>query len=69
MTLPPVDRGGTLGEFTEAEEGRGLRRTGDGPLTCGVCAWNAEKDWTGMFAGMDGFKRGEGSRESEERGG
>lgn len=32
----------------------------------GLCAWNAEKDWTGRFAGMDGFKRGEGSRGSCE---
>lgn len=50
----------------EAEDGRGLRRTGEGPFTCRVFAWKAEKDWTGILAGMDGFKRGEGSRGSEE---
>lgn len=55
-----------MGEYTEAEVGRGLRRTGEGPFTCGVLAWNAEKDWMGMLAGMDGFNRGEGSRGSEE---
>lgn len=64
-TLPPLDRGGTLGDATEADGGRGFLRTGEGVLTVGVWVWNAEKDWTGTLAGIDGFKRGEGSRGSE----
>ncbi len=39
-----------------------MRRRVDWPLMFGLCAWNAEKDWTGTLAGMDGFKRGKGSR-------
>lgn len=31
----------------------------------GLCAWNAEKDWIGIFAGTDGFNCGEGSRGCE----
>lgn len=53
-----------MGVSTEAEEGKGLRRTGDGPGIFGLWGWNAEKDWTERWAGIDGFKRGDGSRGS-----
>ena len=64
INFPPVDKGGTLGERTEAVAGRGFRRTGEGLLMFGLCGWNVERDWRETLAGIEGFKRGDGSRGS-----